>query len=91
MEKLTQVAEPEPNLVRSDPEPIVQAPLRRSGRVPYQPDRYYGFLVRVDDPIKLDENDEDPITYMDAMQRSDFDKWLKAMKSKLESIKINNV
>ena len=28
VEKLTQVAEPEPNLIRSDPAPIVQAPLR---------------------------------------------------------------
>ena len=73
-EKLTQVAEPEPNLIRSDLEPIVQAPLRRSGRVPHQPDRYYGFLVRDDNPIELDENNEDPITYMDAMQRSDSEK-----------------
>ena len=28
VEKLTQVAEPESDLIRSDPEPIVQAPLR---------------------------------------------------------------
>ena len=28
---------------------------------------------------------------MDAMQRSDFDKWLEAMKSKMESIKINDI
>ena len=74
VEKPTQVAKSEPNLVRSDPEPIVQAPLRRSGRVPRQPYRYYGFLVRDDDPIELDENDEDPITYMDAMQRPDSEK-----------------
>ena len=67
VEKSTQVAEPESDLIRSDPEPIVPASLRRSGRVPHQPDRYYGFLVRDDDPIELDENDEDPITYMDAM------------------------
>ena len=90
-EKLTQVAEPELNLIRSDPEPIVQASLRRSGRVPRQPDRYYGFLVRDDDPIELDENDEGPITYMDAMQRSDSEKWLEAMKSEMESMKVNDV
>ena len=46
VEKLTQIAELESNLIRSDPKPIVPAPLRRSGRVPCQPDRYYGFLVR---------------------------------------------
>ena len=28
-------------------------------------------MIQNGDPIDLDENDEDPITYMDAMQRSD--------------------
>ena len=74
VKKLTQVAEPESDLIRSDLEFIVQAPLRRSGRVPRQPDRYYDFLVRNDDPIELDENDEDLITYMDAIQRPDSEK-----------------
>ena len=32
------------DLIRSNPEPIVQ-PSRRSGRVPHPPDRYYGYLV----------------------------------------------
>ena len=91
VEKSTQVAEPESDLIRSDPEPIVQAPIRRSGRVPCQPDKYYSFLIWDDDPIKLDENDEDPITYMDAMQRPDSEKWLEAMKSEMESMKVNDV
>ena len=51
-------------------EPI-EAPLRRSDRVPCQSDRYYGFLIQDGDPIELDENDENPITYMEAMQRLD--------------------
>ena len=91
VEKPTHVTEPEPDLIRSDPEPIDYAPLRRSGRVPHQLDRYYGFLVRDGDPIELDENDEDPITYMDAMQRPDSEKWLEAMKSEMESMKVNDV
>ena len=74
VKKSTQVAEPEPDLVRSGLEPIFPARLRWSGRVPRQPDRYYGFLVRDDDPIILDENDDDPITYMDKIQRSDSEK-----------------
>ena len=74
MEKSTHVAEPEPNLIRSDPEPIVPAPLRWSGRVPRQPNRYYGFLVQDGDPVEFDENDEDPITYMDAIRRLDSEK-----------------
>ena len=91
VEKPTHVTEPEPDLIRSDPEPIDYAPLRRSGRVPHQPDRYYGFLVRYGDPIELDENNEDPISYMDAMQRPDSDRWLGAMKSEMESMEINGV
>ena len=34
----------ESDLIRSNPEPIVQ-PSRRSGRVPHPPYRYYGYLV----------------------------------------------
>ena len=52
----------------------MEALLRRSDRVSYQLDRYYDFLVRDGDPIELDENDEDSITYMDAMQRFDSQK-----------------
>ena len=48
-------------------------------------------MVRDDDPIELDENDEDPITYMDAMQRPDFKKWLEAMKFKMKYMKVNDV
>ena len=48
-------------------------------------------MVRNGDLVELDENNEDPVTYMDAMQRSDSEKWLEAMKSKIESMKINNV
>ena len=62
-------------MIESHPEPT----LRRSGRVPYQLDKYYGFLVRDGDPIELDENNEDLITYMDALQRSDSKTWLRAM------------
>ena len=50
----TPIAEPESDMIRSDPEPNIPAPLRRSGSVPHQPDRYYGFLVRDGDPIELD-------------------------------------
>ena len=66
-------------------------PSRRSGRVPYPSDRYYRYLVQDGDPIELDENNEDPITYMDVMQRSDSELWIGAMKSKIESIEINHV
>ena len=98
LNKVQQVENPTPSnqpieeeLIRSVPEPIVETPLRRSDRVTHHPDRYLGFLVRDGDPVELDENDEDPITYMDAMQRSDSDLWLEAMKSEMESMEVNNV
>ena len=54
-------------------------------------DRYYGFLVHDADPIELDENKENLVTYMDAMQRSSSKLWLKAMRSETESMKTNSV
>ena len=92
IENQTPSSEPiEEELIRSILEPINEIPFRRFGRVPYQPDRYLDFLVRDGDPVELDENDEDPFTYMDAMQRSDSELWLEAMKFEMESIKVNNV
>ena len=70
---------------------IIDAPLRRSDRVSCPLDRSYDFLVMDGDPIELDKNDEDPISYIDAIQRFDSDKWLKAMKSEMESMKVNDV
>ena len=74
----------------SYPDPI-EVPLRRSDRVPHQSDRYYDFLIQDGDPVELDENDEDLITYIDTMQRSDSQKWLDTMKTKMESMEINGV
>ena len=79
------------NLIEEKNSKLVEAPLRRYDRVPYQSDRYYGFLIRDSDPIKLDENDEDLITYMETMQRPDSQKWLEAMKFEMEFIEINGV
>ena len=36
----------EPNLIRSNPKPIMQ-PSRRSDRVPHSSDRYYGYLMAI--------------------------------------------
>ena len=43
------------------------------------------------DLVKLDENNEDPTTYLDAIQRSDSDIWLEAIKFEIESMKVNDV
>ena len=64
MEELTHT---ELDLIDESKSEPVEKLLRRSGRVPHQLDSYYGFLVRDSDPIELDENDEDPITYIEVM------------------------
>ena len=69
----------------------IETPLRRSDRIPHQLDRYYNFLIQDGDPIKLDENDEDPITYMEAVQRPNSQKWLETMKFEMKFMKINGV
>ena len=79
------------DLIRKSIPVSVEVPLRRSDRVPHQSDRYYGFLIQDDDPIEFDKNDKDLITYMEAIQRSDSQKWLKIMKFEMESMKINSV
>ena len=92
VEEPTQSSKPiESDLIRSNLEPIIEISLRRSGRVLHQSDRYYSFLIRNNNPVKLDENNNDPIIYMDTMQRADSNKWLEAMKSEMESMKVNNV
>ena len=85
VEESTSVTESEPNLIRSNLEPNIQTCLRRSDRVPHQSDRYLSFLVRDGDSVELDENNEDPVTYVDAIQRFDSKKWLEAIKFKMES------
>ena len=48
-------------------------------------------MVQDRDPIEFDENNENSIIYINAMQRPDYDKWLEAMKFEIESMKINDV
>ena len=57
----------ESDLIRSNLEPNTEASLRRSDRVPYQSDIYLGFLIWDGDPVELDENNEDLVTYIDAI------------------------
>mgnify|MGYP007058602103 CR=1 FL=1 len=88
---MTPVAEPKSDLIRSDLKPSVPTPLRQSDRVPHHLDRYYDFFIQDGDLVKFDENDEDPITYLDTMQRPESKKWLEAMKSEMGSMYENKV
>ena len=48
-------------------------------------------MIQDGDPVELDKNDVDPITYMDAMQRLDSEKWLGAIQFEMESMMVNNM
>ena len=49
----------------------------------------YGFVIE-NNETHIIENDE-PLTYMEAIMRRDSDKWLEAMKFKMDSIYSNQV
>ena len=70
------------------PNQSVLAP-RRSGRVVRQPIRYeHEGEVRL---LVSDTNQDDPLTYSDAMDDSDKEKWLEAMNQEMESMYSNSV
>ncbi|XP_070026504.1 uncharacterized mitochondrial protein AtMg00820-like [Nicotiana sylvestris] len=48
-------------------------------------------MVQDDVSNEVDHNDDDPKTYEEAKQSSDYEKWQKAMKSEMESMKENKV
>ena len=76
----------EPDLVV---QPIVPQPIRKSGRVPKIPERY-GFIIEDDDEVCIID-DDDPLTYEEAMSCKDSEKWLTAMKSEMDSMNENQV
>jgi hypothetical protein len=59
--------------------------LRRSTRTVHAPERYLG----LHEVLVFDT--EDPLTYAEAMDRPDSDKWLEAMRSEIQSMYNNTV
>ncbi|KAK8535528.1 hypothetical protein V6N12_057044 [Hibiscus sabdariffa] len=64
-------------------------PLRRSTRERHEPERY-GFLVTTHGDVILVDQDE-PKTYQEAVSSPDSEKWLEAMRSKMDSMLVNQV
>ena len=62
---------------------------RRTSRIRSVPKRY-GFLSSEQKDVLLIENDE-PTTYEESLNSSKSDRWLKAMKSKMDSMYTNQV
>ena len=63
--------------------------IRRSSRIRHVPERY-GFLITEHNDVLLIE-DHEPRTYDEALNSSDSEKWLTAMKSEMDSMYDNQV
>ena len=63
--------------------------LRRTSRIRTVLKRH-GFLISEQKDVLLIENDE-PTTYKESLNSSEFDKWLIAMKSEMDSMYTNQV
>ena len=70
-------------------QPLHTPPLWRSNRVRNVPLKY-GFIIENDNTSHIIEND-DPMTYSKAVLSSDSDKWLNAIKFKINSMYTNQV
>ncbi|KAK8708347.1 hypothetical protein V6N13_059389 [Hibiscus sabdariffa] len=83
-----QVTEPEveqtSQIVEENSTNLETQPLQRSTRERHEPERY-GFLITTHGDIILVDQDE-PKTYQEAVLSPDSEKWLEAMRSKMDSI-----
>ena len=79
-------SQPVEHIVRLEPEHIT--PLRRSERVSRAPKRYE--FITENNEAQVIQNDE-PLTYTEAIQSSDSDKWQEAMESEIDSMYVNQV
>ncbi|KAK8663400.1 hypothetical protein V6N13_083221 [Hibiscus sabdariffa] len=88
-----QIIEPEvegiSQAVEENPTDLETQPLRRSTRERHEPERY-GFLVTTHGDVILVDQDE-PKTYQEAVASPDFEKWLEAMRSEMDSMSENQV
>ncbi|KAK8696482.1 hypothetical protein V6N13_001616 [Hibiscus sabdariffa] len=88
-----QVTEPEveqtSEIVEENSTNLETQPLRRSTRERLEPERY-GFPVTSHGDVILVDQDE-PKTYQEAVSSPDSEKWLEAMRSKMDSMSNNHV
>ncbi|KAK2421692.1 secreted RxLR effector protein [Trifolium repens] len=62
---------------------------RRSNRIRHEPERY-GYLITEQGDVLLMDQDE-PVTYQEAITGPESEKWLEAMKSEIDSMYTNQV
>ena len=73
-------------------ENVITPTPRRSSRVSHPPERY-GFLHDIQELHVHEESihDDDPTTYEEALYDKDSSKWLKAMRTEMDSMYANQV
>jgi hypothetical protein len=76
------------NVVEEQPAQVTQDQ-RRSNRIRHQPERY-GYLITEQGDVLLMDQDE-PVTYQEAITGAESEKWLEAMKSEMDSMYTNQV
>ena len=85
------VQEPKPS---NKPVDVIPPPSHKSSRVPRPPERYLGILTEDLEKALLvgDRNIRNNLkTYNEAMLDIDFEKWIEAMKSEIDSMHSNQV
>ena len=73
---------------------MVPPPPHRSKRVIRPPKRYLGILTKnLEEVFLMGDRDirNDPKTYDEIMLNIDFEKWMEAMKSKIDSMNSNQI
>ena len=75
-------------IVTEIPIPVTQEP-RRSNRIRQEPERY-GYLISKEGDVLLMDQDE-PVTYTEAITGLESEKWLEAMKSEMDFMYTNQV
>ncbi|KAK2429799.1 secreted RxLR effector protein [Trifolium repens] len=76
------------DVVEEQPAQVEQVQ-RRSNRIRHEPERY-GYLITEQGDVLLMDQDE-PVTYQEAITGPESEKWLEAMKSEMDSIYTNQV
>ena len=77
-------SDPQPEVSKGEVHPQYTPPLQRS-------DRVHHASLRFDDNMINIIQDDDPLIYSKAVMSRDSDRWLKAMKSEMDPMYINQV
>ena len=81
--------DPQLEVPKNEVHPLYTPPLQRSNRVHQAPLRY-GFAIEKDNSINIIQ-DDNPLTYSEAVMSRDSDRWLEVIKFEIDSMYTNQV